>query len=342
MPKVFVALSGGVDSAVSAALLKKAGFDVTGIFLKCWNDKTPSCSMPADERTARIVASFLKIHFSPWDFTREYQEKVLDYLIKGYKKGLTPNPDVVCNHEIKFGLFFKRALSQGADFVATGHYARIKNGKILKGQDKNKDQSYFLATINPRVLNKTLFPVGDYTKFQVRQIAKKLGLPNAARHSSQGLCFVGQVDFVRFLKNYLPTKRGVIVDLKGQVLGQHQGALFYTIGQRHGLRLSGGPYFVVKKNIKKNLLIVSKNEKDLRQKEIFVSKINWFSKPKKFPTKIGCKIRYRQPDAKAVIRPVSNKGVFKVVFSKPQRAIAPGQFAVFYQGSQMIGGGVIL
>ena len=349
-PRVFVALSGGVDSSVAAALLKKAGFNVVGVFLRCWQAGPKSeCVGLADERMARLASSVLKIPFLVFDFVKEYREKVLHYLIKEAGRGLTPNPDILCNREIKFGVFFKKAVAKGADFVATGHYVRLgrKNLKycLLHGKDKQKDQSYFLTYIDPKVLPKVLFPVGNYKKDEVRQLAKKFGLPNAKRPSSRGLCFVGKVNFHDFLKRYLKEKPGPVVEqvrdgVNKIIIGRHPGLAFFTIGQRQGLGLAGGPYFVVGKDIKNNSLIVSRKEKDLYQKEFSVKKMNWFLPPSKFPLGLRVKIRYRQKSAKAVIFP-PERGIFRVVFAKPQRAIAPGQFAVFYQGQGLLGGGVI-
>lgn len=344
--RVIVAMSGGVDSSVSAALLKKAGFDVTGMFMKCWSADDPfgeNCTSTDDERMARLAAIRIGIPFYSVNLVKEYKEKVVKYLLNGYKKGITPNPDVMCNKEIKFGLFFEKAMDLGADFVATGHYAQIvqkdKKYKILAGKDPNKDQSYFLSFINPKLLPKILFPIGEYKKTEVRKMAQKFGLPNAARKDSQGVCFVGKINFAEFLKQYIKTKPGKIVDLDGTVLGEHDGAYYYTIGQRKGIGLSGGPYYVVDTNLKKNLVIVSKDEKDLYKSEVKVKNLNWFSKPTK--QGISASIRYRQSPAPGTffIDKFGKGG--KLVFNQPQRAITPGQLAVLYQGEQMLAGGII-
>jgi len=342
MKKVIVAMSGGVDSSVSAALLKKAGFDVTGMLMKCWSAEDPfgeSCSAQDDERMARLAAAHLGIPFYSINLIKEYKERVVRYLLEGYRKGITPNPDVMCNKEIKFGLFFDKAMELGADYVATGHYARIRNSAIFMAKDQNKDQSYFLSFIKPGVLDRVIFPIGEYTKPEVRKLAKKFGLPNAERKDSQGICFVGKVDFVDFLKEYIPAKPGNIVDMQGNVLGWHEGAVYYTIGQRKGLGLGGGPYFVVDKNVKKNTVTVSANGDDLLKKEVKITYINWFSKPEN--EVVEARIRYRQTPAPGVFQVDSTGNSGKLVFSAPQRAITPGQLAVLYQGEQMLAGGII-
>jgi len=348
--KVIVAMSGGVDSSVSAALLKKRGFDVTGMFMKCWSADDPfgeNCTSTDDERMARLAAIRIGIPFYSVNLVQEYKERVVKYLLNGYKKGITPNPDVMCNKEIKFGLFFEKAMALGADFVATGHYAQIvppaggkgKKYKILAGKDPNKDQSYFLSFINPKLLPKILFPVGEYKKVEVRKMALKFDLPNAERKDSQGVCFVGKINFAEFLKEYIPPKAGKIVDTDGNTLGQHEGAYYYTIGQRKGLGLSGGPYYVVGTNLKKNQVLVSKEERDLYRSEVKVKNINWFAKPKK--KGVSASIRYRQKPAPGsfAIDKFGRGG--KLVFKEPQRAVTPGQLAVIYEGDQMLAGGVI-
>lgn len=337
-PKVFVGMSGGVDSSVAAALLKRAGFHVAGVHMKCWSEKLSlQCTATDDERMARLAASHLGIPFYVWNFVEEYKKRVVDYFVEGYKSGITPNPDVMCNKEIKFGLFFEKARALGADYVATGHYARIRDGKIFEGIDKEKDQSYFLGFIAPAILSKVLFPVGNYTKSQVRAMARKFGLPNAERKDSQGICFVGEVEVVNFLKAYLPPQKGVIKDKEGNVLGEHEGAWYYTIGQRHGLGLAGGPWFVIAKDMRKNVLFVSKDERDLESKEATVGNINWFSRPEK---ELLARIRYRQAPAKAQLHE-GRAGEWKLLFDHPQRAITPGQIAALYQGDQLLAAGVI-
>ena len=335
-------MSGGVDSSVSAALLKKAGFDVTGMFMKCWSAQDPfgeNCTATDDERMARLAAAKIGIPFYSINLIKEYRQRVVQYLLDGYKKGITPNPDIMCNKEIKFGLFFDKAMELGVDYVATGHYARVHKGSIFMAKDQNKDQSYFLSFIKPEVLDKVMFPIGDYTKPEVRKLAKKFGLPNAERKDSQGICFVGKVDFVDFLKEYIPVRQGNIVDTQGNILGQHEGAVYYTIGQRKGLGLAGGPYFVVDKDIKKNTVTVSKNEDHLLQKEVRLKNLNWFVEPKQ--DLVHARIRYRQKPAAGTFRIGKSVTAGKLIFDSPQRAITSGQMAVLYQGDQMIAGGVI-
>src|SRR3989338_4332849 len=257
--KVFVAMSGGVDSSVSAALLKRDGFDAVGVYMKCWQDGE-ACTYQDDEISARLAASHRSIPFYTWNFLKEYKERVVDYMLKGYADGVTPNPDMMCNKEIKFGLFFEKARKLGVDRVATGHYARIQEGRLLEGKDKNKDQSYFLSFIKPEVLPYILFPIGEYAKPQVREFARKFGLPNAERKDSQGICFVGKVDVSDFLKHYIAQRPGEIVDVAGHALGTHEGVMYYTIGQRSGLGLSGGPYYVANKDLAQNRLVGAKDE----------------------------------------------------------------------------------
>jgi len=336
-------MSGGVDSSVSAALLKRAGFDVTGMFMKCWSADDPfgeNCTSTDDERMARLAAEKIGIPFYSLNLVKEYKKRVVEYLLDGYRTGITPNPDVMCNKEIKFGLFFDKAMELGADFVATGHYARVIAGKIYTGKDANKDQSYFLSFIKPEVLERVMFPIGEYTKPEVRALARKFGLPNAERKDSQGICFVGKVDFVEFLKQYIPPKKGDVVDTNGKVLGQHEGAFYYTIGQRKGLGLSGGPYFIIDKDVQKNTIVVSKNENDLLKKEVQIKHINWFSLPTQ--EEVTCRVRYRQAPAPGIFHVDKSAQTGTLVFSSPQRAITPGQMAVLYQGDQMLAGGIIV
>jgi len=334
-------MSGGVDSSVSAALLKQAGFDVVGIMMKFWKDGKSSdnrCCSVESEKLARLVAKKIGIPFYVLNVEKEFKKKVVDYFLKDYKKGNTPNPCVVCNKEIKFGFLINKALSLRADFVATGHYARIKNGKLIKGADGEKDQSYFLWQLDQKQLSHVLFPVGGYTKPEVRKLAKKFKLPSAETPESQEVCFIKDTTN-GFLEKYLKTKPGKIVDVKGKVLGEHSGLWFYTIGQRRGLEIPQGPYYVVEKDFKKNILIVSKDIKDLDKKEAEVFNVNWIAS-QKLPINAEVKIRYKSNLAKAKILE-NGKGKAKVVFLKPQKAITPGQSAVFYKGEGLLGGGVI-
>jgi len=364
--KVFVALSGGVDSSVAAALLKKQNFNVIGVFMKNWSNFSGSfkvgnnkigCVSEKDAEDARRAAEALNIPFYVFDFENEYRQQILKYMIEGYKNGITPNPDVLCNKKIKFGLFLKKALEMGADYIATGHYIKkIKNQKskvneykLYIAKDKNKDQSYFLWTLTQDQLKYCLFPLGNYIKPEVRKLAKKFKLPTAMKKDSQGLCFIGKINLREFLKQWIPEKQGNIIDINGKILGKHPGVWFFTIGQRHGFNLAGGPYFVVKKDVKRNNLIVAKdNDKSLFSKKIIVSDLNWISgQMPKFPLQCLVRIRYRQPLQQAKLVKVKNKKLkvksIEIKFTEPQRAVAKGQSAVFYKkNGEMIGGGIIV
>jgi tRNA-specific 2-thiouridylase len=334
-PIVYVAMSGGVDSSVAAALLKKKGFRVVGVFMRPWQDPSIQCLWQKDREDAMRVASKLGISLLTWDFSKEYERKVTRYMIEAYRKGSTPNPDVMCNKEIKFGLFYKKALKEGADFIATGHYARSKGGALLTAVDTNKDQTYFLWTLTSDILKRTLFPIGDYKKPEVRKLAKKFGLPTFNKKDSQGVCFIGPLDMKAFLKTKIKPRKGKILNMNGRELGFHDGTMYYTIGQRHGLNitLGSGPYYVVKKDLKKNIIVVG-DEKDLAQKNAEISDIQWISTQYR-SADLHVKIRYRTPSQKAKLE--KNK----LTFIKPQRAITSGQSAVFYRGSQVVGGGII-
>ena len=337
--KVFVAMSGGVDSSVAATLLKKEGYTVTGVHMLCWE----GCEDNQDKQDAMRVAAVLDIQFLVWDFKKEYKEAVYDYMIREYMAGRTPNPDVMCNKEIKFGIFLKRALEAGADYIATGHYVRLqRNFRLLAAKDLTKDQSYFLWTLSQDQLKHCLFPIGDYLKTEVRELAKRFGLPVADKKDSQGLCFVGKVDFGEFIKNEIPKKIGAVVSSDGKKIGEHDGAYFYTIGQRHGLNLGGQaqPVFVAEKNSTTNALVVAQvaEDKILFKKTLSAENQNWiFIHPPAFPLKAKARIRYRQPLQEAVLYEGG-----RVEFLKAQRAIAPGQSVVFYKESgEMLGGAII-
>ncbi len=282
MKTVYVGMSGGVDSSVTAALLKEEGYHVIGVYMKNWTKDLPGfeCPWKEDFQDAKRVAVQLGIDFKVFDFEEQYKHKVVDYMIAEYKAGRTPNPDIMCNQEIKFKLFLETALEDGADLVATGHYARVKDGKLLKAKDDNKDQTYFLYRITEEALNKTLFPLGDYTKPEVRELAQKFGLVTATKKESMGICFVGKVGIKEFLSQYVETTPGTILDDKGQVVGEHDGAIFYTIGQRHGLNVGGGlPYYVIGKDMDKNEVYVTTdlNDKRLWSKELRLTDIHWIN-----------------------------------------------------------------
>ncbi|NQU82820.1 MAG: tRNA 2-thiouridine(34) synthase MnmA [Parcubacteria group bacterium] len=348
--KVVVAMSGGVDSSVTAALLQRAGFDVTGVFMKFWTAPSSGkggwnrcCSIEATER-ARKTAQQLGIPFYVLNFADEFKKRIVDYFLEEYKQGRTPNPCVVCNKEIKFGLLLEKALGLEADFIATGHYGKIQCAtqcKLTKAKDKTKDQSYFLWQLNQKQLKKVLLPVGGYTKKEVRALASEFNLPAAETKESQEVCFI-ETTTADFLKKYLKQKSGDIVTPDGKVVGKHQGLWFYTIGQRKGIGLSSGPFYVISKDMKKNVLTVSKDKKDLEKKELVAKNINWISgKEPKMPYKVMAKIRYNSPLASAVIKEKLSNGRLRIVFTKPQKAVTPGQSVVFYKGQELLGGGII-
>lgn len=367
-------MSGGVDSSVAAALLKERGFSVSGAFMKCWSEKNAfgQCSDAEDAEMARQAAVTIGIPFYTFDLTKEYRKHVFDYFISEYKAGRTPNPDVVCNREIKFGIFLKKALALGFNKIATGHYVKIQNAKckvqndkskfkivykLLQAKDENKDQSYFLWQLTQEQLRHCLFPLGDYTKLAVREMARKFGLPNAERKDSQGICFVGKVKLVDFLRKYIKEKAGDIVDTTGEILGKHPGIAYFTLGQRRGIGLPGGPFWVVEKRAKDNVLVVSKKVEDLDRKSAIVENINWISgKAPQLPLRCMARIRYQQPlqDARVMNyelgiknrtrhrkKSIIRNSRFVIRFKKLQRAITPGQSVVFYRGKELLGGGVI-
>lgn len=341
--RVFVAMSGGVDSSVAAALLKKQGYEVTGVFMKNWTEpvdfysKKKSLCWIDERRDAIRVAAKLNIPLLTFNFEKEYRREVVNYMFREYQAGRTPNPDIQCNKLIKFPLFWKRAKKMGADFIATGHYIRLRRNKLFQAKDKNKDQSYFLWTLTQEQLKHCLFPIGDYLKSEVRPMAEKLGLANAFKKATSGICFIGEVKLREFLKNKIKEKPGKIITTEGKIIGQHPGIFYFTIGQRQGLGISGKkPYYVADKDVKNNVLIVAegKNHPALYKKEIELTDVNFINPNKK--TKVLVRVRYRQPLTKATLR--RNK----LVFNKPVKFVAPGQSAVFYsKKGEMLGGGII-
>lgn len=433
--KVFVAMSGGVDSSVAVALLKERGFDVYGIHIKMWSpapnselkpwlqgvhrtvspsahakdwrgvkerigagQADPVCQQQHQDRLdAMRVAAHLSVPFRTWDFTKEYKRAVVDYMVREYAAGRTPNPDVMCNREVKFGIFLKKALEQGADYIATGHYVRLEPSeihsgntltrpatrsfsiqrgapvetgdhaaalpdgfpnefssgigsertqyKLLKGKDGNKDQSYFLWTLTQDQLGRCLFPIGEYTKPKVRELARTFRLPTAEKEDSQGICFIGEINLTEFLKRYIPESSGPVVTAKGKAFGEHRGLSFYTIGQREGLGIGGGiPYYVSEKNFQTNTLVVAEGpyDENLFASEAIAADIHWISgKEPKFPLRCHARIRYRQPLQTCLVSLKAKSYKLKAVFDEPQRAVTPGQSIVFYQGKEMLGGGVI-
>lgn len=348
---VVVGMSGGVDSSVSAYLLKKEGYNVIGIFMKNWEEENEQgvCHAASDFEDVVRVCDKLDIPYYSVNFAKEYHDRVFTQFLNEYKAGFTPNPDILCNKEIKFDLFLKKALSLGADFLATGHYCQnvfLENQHHLyKGKDPNKDQSYFLYTIKEEILKKVLFPVGHLCKTQVKQIAKECGLHVAEKKESMGICFIGKRDFREFLHNYLPYTEGKIQDETGKTLGKHPGIAFFTLGQRKGICIGGkgDAYFVVGKDVKNNILIVSQGEShpSLFCDEVTASDLTWvLENPPALPLRCHAKIRYRQADQECILESIKD-GVAQVRFLSPQRAATPRQSIVFYQKDECVGGGMI-
>ena len=348
--QVYIGMSGGVDSSVAALLLKNEGYNVTGVFMKNWSDPAWPCLWEEDRADAMRVCLKLGIPFETWDFTKEYKEKVVDYMIREYAAGRTPNPDVMCNKEIKFGLFFNKAIELGADFIATGHYVRKSpDNKLLKAKYLEKDQSYFLWTLKQNQIEKCLFPIGEIeSKAEVRKIAEGASLPTAGKKDSQGICFMGPVDIKEFIKPFVKKEIGDIVTTSGpgrasQKVGTHGGLDFYTIGQRKGVGIGGtGPYYVAKKDYETNTLIVSPvtDMQSLESKELTATEVSFINTEPKMSIKIQAAIRYRQEPVSAVLSKLENNK-YKVEFEKPVRAVSSGQSVVFYNGDEMLGGGVI-
>lgn len=351
--KVFVGMSGGVDSSVSAALLRKSlnqfkDFLVVGVFIKVWQPDWLICTWKEDRLDAMRVCAKLDIPFITLDLEKEYKEEVVDYMIREYKLGRTPNPDVMCNRFVKFGGFFNWAMKQGADFVATGHYARIMKEKnntifsLVAGKDKNKDQSYFLWTLTKEQLSKTLFPVGDIEKPEVRKLAKKFDLPNAEKKDSQGLCFIGKIDVKEFLSHYIESKKGNVLDEKGNVIGEHDGAFFFTIGERHGFTITkktpnDEPYYVVSKNIENNTITVANKNIDGELpngiKKITLIDTNWNQGSIPIGKKLMARSRYREE-----LQEIQMLDEKTVEFIKPQFTLSAGQSLVVYDGEVCLGG----
>lgn len=339
--KVYVGMSGGVDSSVTAALLQEQGYDVTGVYMKNWSQDLPGmkCPWAEDLADAKRVAVQLGIDFKVFDFEKEYKQKVVDYMIDEYKLGRTPNPDIMCNQEVKFKLFLETSLEDGADLIATGHYARIENGELRKAKDLGKDQTYFLYRVDSPALARTLFPLGSYAKAEVRDMAKKRGLWTAAKKESMGVCFVGNVGMREFLGQYVQTQPGAIVEKEtGKKLGRHDGAIFYTLGQRHGLELGGGlPYYVVGKNMEKNEIHVSQNIQDtnLVRRVVELESLHWINQPPQRGQKLQARIRHRGRLTDAVLDGST------LTLATPERAITSGQSAVLYDEEVCLGGGVV-
>lgn len=346
---VFVGLSGGVDSAVSAALLKKKGYEVVGVFIRTWHPDFLSCNEEQERHDAMRVAAYLDIPFLTFFFEKEYKKEVADYMIREYKTGRTPNPDVMCNKEIKFGSFLRKSISMGADFIATGHYAQIENSKLKKGKDPLKDQSYFLWALKPKLLPRIIFPIGNLKKKETRVLAKKFKLPVAEKKDSQGICFLGKVDLKEFLKHYIKEKKGKVLDEEGKTIGWHEGVLFYTLGERHGFTITKKSpaekrYYITGKDVKKNTLTVSQKKlRSLEQKslkKIAIKDVNWISGAPKEGKKYTAQIRYH-----GELLPCNMEkkklNLFEVQLEKPVLS-ASGQSCVIYEKDICLGGGIIV
>lgn len=348
---VFVGLSGGVDSALSAYLLKKEGFTVIGVFMKNWDGDGEQCQIKKDYQDAKNIAQFLEISFKTVDFTEEYKRYVFDDFLEKIEQGLTPNPDIFCNKFVKFKAFYQWALAQGADYIATGHYARTSHsGQLLSGVDEKKDQTYFLYAICASHIPKILFPLGNLYKTQVRELAKTVGIPVCEKKDSTGICFIGPGNFRQFISEYLPQKKGAILSMEGAMLGEHQGVHLYTLGQRSGLNLGGQkhcdqkPWYVIKKDKANNILYVSqeKNDEHLLRSELLIEDFHWLIDPVKAPFKAQCRIRHGQKKQQCWLYPdLKEHKRVSIKFLEPQRAITPGQAAVIYAQDQCLGGGTI-
>lgn len=350
---IIVGMSGGVDSSVAAYLLKEQGHHVEGIFMKNWeeDDTDTFCPATLDMADAQAVCDHLKIELHRVNFSADYWQHVFTHFLSEYKAGRTPNPDILCNKEIKFKAFLNYAKQRGADFIATGHYARRNDqNQLLKGLDPNKDQSYFLHALTQEQLSQSLFPVGELKKENVRAIAKKMGFLNHAKKDSTGICFIGEKKFKAFLNEYLPAKPGPMKTSEGQLIGQHDGLMFYTLGQRQGLKIGGlkdsaeSPWYVVGKDIPNNVLIVAQGQDNPRlySQSLIAEQVHWIdAKPTAFPVSLMAKTRYRQADQICTLHPL-NENRYQVVFDVPQRAITPGQSVVFYSDDVCLGGGIIV
>lgn len=354
MKTVVIGMSGGVDSSVAAILLKQQGYNVIGLFMRNWDSTINNdyfgnpdldndiCPQEQDYNDALAVCNKIGIPLHRVDYVKEYWDNVFTYFLDELKKGRTPNPDVMCNKYIKFDLFYKKALELGADYIATGHYAKIVNDQLCKAYDKNKDQSYFLAYVNKDIFRKVLFPLQDITKPEVRKIADEFGLVTAKKKDSTGICFIGERNFKNFLKNYLPNQKGDIIDIEtGKKLGTHNGLMYYTIGQRKGLELGGADekIFVVEKNLEKNILYVASGDENkyLFSNSALIKDFNFMTDER--VEECSCKFRYRQQDIPCHVKYLDDNSL--LVSYDNAKAVTPGQFCVLYDGEVCLGGGII-
>lgn len=352
--RVVIGMSGGVDSSVAALLLKEQGYEVIGIFMKNWDDTDEfgHCTAEEDAEDVRRVCEQIGIPYYTVNFEKQYYDKVFTYFLDEYKRGRTPNPDVMCNREIKFGDFLKKAEELNADYLATGHYARVERSadgttKLLRGVDSNKDQTYFLNALNQQQLAKAMFPIGHLPKPEVRKIAEAAGLYTAKKKDSTGICFIGERDFKQFLSHYLPAQPGNMVDIvSGEVKGRHDGLMYYTLGQRQGLGIGGSgngePWFVVDKDLENNILyVVQGDHPSLYSESLLATDMNWITNDDTADT-VQCtaKFRYRQPDQEVTVKKLPNNEAL-ITFAKHQKAITPGQAVVLYDGDVCLGGGTI-
>ncbi len=352
--KIIVGMSGGVDSSVAAYLLHEQGYQVEGLFMKNWeqDDRVDYCAAAADMADAQAVCDQLNIPLHHVNFAEQYWQRVFSHFLDEYQKARTPNPDVLCNKEIKFKAFLEHALTLGADYIATGHYARVKTQQgvncLLKAKDRDKDQTYFLHAIDPKALAKTVFPIGDYLKSEVRAIAQQLNLATHAKKDSTGICFIGEKRFKTFLNEFILTVPGEIRTTQGELIGQHDGLMFYTLGQRQGLGIGGQkqgleePWYVVDKDVASNVLMVAqgKHHPLLYSQGLMCGPIHWLTSPMTLPLTCHAKTRYRQVEQACLISPATNDR-HCVLFSTPQRSVTPGQYIVFYQKNQCLGGATI-
>lgn len=344
MKTVFVGLSGGVDSSVAAKLAHNQGHKVVGVYMKNWSQDLPgfACPWKEDYQDAKRVAVQLGVEFLMFDFETEYRQKVVDYMIDEFKAGRTPNPDIMCNQEIKFKLFLETSLHGDADYIATGHYAKTAKGELYKAKDANKDQTYFLYRVTKEALQKTLFPLGELTKPEVRKLAAKYNLITATKKESMGICFVGKVGIKEFLQQFVEYEPGAIIDQSGINIGQHEGAIFYTIGQRHGLDVGGGlPYYVIGKDMAKNEVYVTTvlDDERLWLKEVKLADLHWINELPKADKTYQIRTRYRAPLVNCHFQASTLEDV---VLDDAVRAVTPGQSAVIYDSDKVLGGGIVV